>query len=201
MANENQQNDVSEQSGAAVPGDSALSKRGVSRRRFARAGAGAGGVLLTLVSQPGLACEVCRTPSGYQSTKGATGAQSKAAQVTCTGKGPNHWKTNGWPSSCKSNNTFGTYFDCSRSGAKAYSAIKCMDILTPANNSGDKGQVAKYLMASYLNVLSGKSTFITTTTLNNIWRDYASNSTYTVMAGVKWTSYDILDYLRRTMDE
>lgn len=200
MAIDNQQNDAPQPLPAMVPGDAGLSKRGVARRRFARAGAGASGVLLTLVSQPGLACEVCRTPSGYQSVKGVTGAQSKPAQVTCTGRGPTYWKNNGWPGGCTRTNTFGTYFSCGSYGARAFSGIKCIDILSPTTNS-DKAQVAKYLMAAYLNVLSKKSTFITTSALNDIWREYSSKSFYAVTAGVNWTAYDILDYLRRTMEE
>ncbi|MDQ2821560.1 MAG: hypothetical protein M3Y65_14415 [Pseudomonadota bacterium] len=200
MAIDNQQNDVPEQSGAVVPDNTGLSKRGLTRRRFARAGAGASGVLLTLVSQPGLACEVCRTPSGYQSAKGATGTQSRTAQVTCTGRGPTYWKNNGWPAGCSGTKAFGSYFNCTRYGGKAFAAISCMNILSGVRNSGDKGQVAMYLMAAYLNVLSKKSTFITTAALNDIWVEYSSRSVYTVTAGVTWTSYDILDYLRRTMD-
>lgn len=200
MANENQQNDVPQQPAVVVPGNAGLSKQGASRRRFARVGAGASGVLLTLVSQPGLAtCNVCKTPSGYQSFK-TNGAGSRVADVTCTGKMPLHWKSASWPSGCKTSGSFGTYFNCNNSANRSYGTKTCLDILSPTNTSGLKGQVAMYLMAAYLNVLSKKSTFITTTHLTDIWKEYSVKSIYTPTAGVTWDAWGIIEYLSGTME-
>ena len=68
-------------------------------------------------------------------------------------------------------------------------------------SSGDKGKIAKLLSAAYLNVLSGRSPFLTQQILNNIWTEYQSKGTYTPMAGVTpWNAVMIVTYLTGTMD-
>lgn len=66
-----------------------LSAHGTARRRFTRAGAAASGVLLTLHSQPGMALDICSTPSGYQS--GLVSARPNDPG-TCAGRSPGYWK-------------------------------------------------------------------------------------------------------------
>ncbi len=68
-------------------------------------------------------------------------------------------------------------------------------------SSGDKGKIAQLLSAAYLNVLSGRSPFLTQQILNNIWSEYQSKQTYTPMAGVTpWKAVTIVTYLSGTMD-
>ena len=71
-----------------------LAPKGVARRRFARVGAGATGVILTLHSQPGMATfskTLCKSPSGYMSMK--PGASAKP-QVSCSyNRSHGYWKT------------------------------------------------------------------------------------------------------------
>ena len=115
VANENQHNDVPQQPGVPpqpAMADAALGARGASRRRFARAGAGATGVLLTLASHPGMACSVNVGPSGYQSavTAAKHGMKvSNAPKNHSAGLPPRYWASGyGWP--CGTNVQFGHVF-------------------------------------------------------------------------------------------
>ena len=66
-----------------------LSASGLSRRGFAKLGAGAGGVLLTLASQPGMAQSVCASPSQSLSKWKST---HTGQQLQCRGLSPGYWE-------------------------------------------------------------------------------------------------------------
>ena len=206
MANENQQSDVQQPAGVPpIPTntDAALGARGASRRRFARASAGATGVLLTLASHPGMACSVYQGPSGWHS---ATTARAKGLAVSNTVKAPSaglppdQWcSRSSWP--CQSTVKFGSVFSCNASSYAMKYATLMEHCSNKFSSSGDKGKIAKLLSAAYLNVLSGRSPFLTQQILNNIWTEYQSKGTYTPMAGVTpWNAVTIVTYLSGTMD-
>jgi len=206
VANENQQNDVDRPAGVppiASLTDAALGARGASRRRFARAGAGATGVLLTLASHPGMACSVYQGPSGWHSaniakTKGLT--VSHTVKAPSSGLPPEAWCSRGsWP--CQTSVRFGSVFNCNSSNLNMKYATLMQHCSGKFASSGDKGKIAKLLSAAYLNVLSGRSPFLTQQILNNIWTEYQSRQTYTPMAGVTpWNAVTIAAYLSGTMD-
>lgn len=176
----------------------ALGQRGASRRRFARAGAGATGVLLTLASQPGMACDICMSASGYQSYSKTMTAASNRTPVVCAGRGPSYWKyTSRWPRDCHASNPFSQHFPCTGSTASTFGSATCMRILTP--QSFDPHGVGVYLMAMYLNVLSEKTSFMTVEQVRNIWTEFQSTGYYTPTAGVKWNASQIVFYLSGTM--
>jgi hypothetical protein len=210
VANENHQNDVAQ---PPVPMQqptvaAALGARGASRRRFARTGAGATGVLLTLTSQPGMACSVCRSPSGYQSVM--TAAKTNAvvsnkpnSQVTCAGWPPSTWYRNmgTWKTT-----TFNSAFTCTTM-TQAIGAATAEKLLsqcvrgTPAFAPQRSSMLAMWLVAAYLNVKHEKSSFLTVEILQNIWREFNRSGTYTPTAGVTpWQYADIIVYLSGTMD-
>lgn len=206
MAKENQPNDV--QQAAGVPPDTAvidaaLGARGASRRRFARAGAGATGVLLTLASHPGMACSVNQGPSGWHSanvakSKGLT--VSHTATVPSSGLPPEAWCSRGsWP--CQQSVTFGSVFKCNSSNWNMKYATLLQHCSGKFASSGDMGKIAKLLSAGYLNYLSDRSPFLKPEILMNIWAEYQSKRTYTPMAGVTpWNAVTIVAYLSGTMD-
>lgn len=201
VANENQQNDATAQSDGA---DAArvLGARGVSRRRFARAGAGATGVLLTLASQPGMACSVCTTPSGFQSYRKSKTESSHKTTVVCVGRGPDYWNDYGraWPSGCSKASLFRTVFSCNSGTKYTYGAITCYDMIKQ-QQSCDSYKVAMYLVAAWLNVKAGKSSFLTVPMLQSIWNEYQTKNSYTPYAGSEvWGPTDIILYLSGTMD-
>lgn len=203
MANESHQNDVAPATDApqqplATIDAIALGQRGASRRRFARAGAGATGVLLTLASQPGMACDICMSASGYQSHSKSMTAASHKEPVVCAGRNPTYWKhTRSWPRDCRSSAEFGKHFTCFGSTTNTYGSTTCMKILTP--QSFDPHGVGVYLMAMYLNVLSGKTSFMTVEQVRAIWNSYRDTGFYSPTAGVKWDASQIVFYLSGTM--
>jgi hypothetical protein len=173
-----------------------LSTRGVSRRRFAKAGIGATGVLMTLNSQPGMACDICTSPSG--SLSGGLKSHHGPAPV-CAGRSPGYWKNHtSWPSGCKTTTRFGQVFTCNTKYAKTYGAITCLGILS--HQSFDQSNLGMHLMATYLNILSGKISFLSMQGLQKIWNDWQATGYYSPAKGVKWNSADIVLYLSGTMD-
>jgi hypothetical protein len=81
-------NEIESQSGdASKP---ALGARGAARRRLAKAGLGATGVVLTLQSRNALAAKICASPSGFTSIN-ANG--SEVPLTSCTQNGSHgYWK-------------------------------------------------------------------------------------------------------------
>jgi hypothetical protein len=184
---------------APAPG---LSAKGASRRRFARAGAGTTGVLLTLYSQPGMACTYCGiAPSaamsavGQHKTVGTLSHHGPAA--VCAGLPPSSWcSTSAWPGGCAPTNMFHQHFTCSR--YSAYFSQSCHTILSGA--SCDTSKVAQYMMAAYLNVVSGRVNFLSVEALQSCWNEWSTKGYYEPMAGQKWYASDIVSYLYGTMD-
>jgi len=173
----------------------ALGQRGASRRRFARAGAGATGVLLTLASQPGMACDICMSASGYQSYSKTMTHASSRVEVICSGRGPSYWsQTGNWPSGCSASSLFGKHFECVGFSQYTYGSASCMKILTWQPQS-----VAAYMMAMYLNVLKGYTSFMTVEKVRAMWKEYIETGYYTPTAGVRWYTPQILFYLSGTM--
>jgi hypothetical protein len=66
-------------------------------------------------------------------------------------------------------------------------------------NSDTTPQVVKYLIAAYLNAISGRNAFPTTQQVLEIYREWSSNGRYEVSAGIFWYDGDILQYLQSTM--
>lgn len=207
MANENQQNDVTpvgaDEPSAGVTA-AGLGARGASRRRFARAGAGVTGVLLTLASHPGMACSVNQGPSGWQSVntakaKGLT--VSHKENLPSRGVPPSSWSTRSdWP--CLTTQLFGKVFTCKKaSSATCAKATLMAHCSGKSGVTGDMGKIAALLTAAYLNVSSGRSPFLSVPILQNIWNEYELTGRYTPMAGVTpWNAVTIATYLSGTMD-
>ncbi|GGZ09015.1 hypothetical protein ACFFTM_24170 [Pseudoduganella plicata] len=172
-----------------------LSQQGLSRRRFTRAGAVASGVLLTLHGQPGMAAEVCTTASGSLSG----GLQSfRGAKPVCSGRSPGYWKNSSWPGGCDKSMPFSRVFACDARNYKSYGSVSLSAILVP--KSFDKFGIGRHLVACWLNVKGGLSTFQTERQLQAIWNEYQASGFYTPTAGVRWDGGRIAEYLQSTFD-
>lgn len=172
-----------------------LSPQGQSRRRFTRAGAVASGVLLTLHGQPGMAAEVCTTASGSLSG----GLQSfRGAKPTCAGRSPGYWKNSSWPGGCDKSMPFSRVFACDARNYKSYGSVTLSAILIP--KSFDKHGIGRHLVACWLNVKGGLSTFQTERQLQAIWNEFQASGYYTPTAGVRWDGARIAEYLQSTFD-
>ncbi len=180
---------------APPPVPASLSQQGQSRRRFTRAGAMASGVLLTLHSAPGMAAEVCTTASGSLSG----GLQSfRGPKPVCSGRSPGYWKTHSWPGGCDKNMAYAKVFACDAKSFKSYGSVSLSGILTP--KSFDKHGIGRHLVACWLNVKAGLSTFQTEIELKRIWNEYNTKGYYTPTAGVRWDGARIAEYLESTFD-
>lgn len=172
---------------AAIP---PLTAQGASRRRLA--GLGASGVLLTVASNNALAGLVCKSPSGALSGDMA----SRNPKAVCNGVSPGYWKNHAgsWPSQVKTTDLFSQHLHCSG----ALSGLTCMQILS--KQKADKNNVAMHMMATYLNVLSGRITFLTAQAVLDIWAQFNTYGTYTPPGANKpWSGSELVDYLSSTM--
>lgn len=188
---------ASDQDSKSTPAVNRLPPNGESRRRFTRAGVAASGVLLTLHSQPGMACDICTTPSGFLSG----GLKSfRGAEPTCMGRSPSYWSNVSWPSGCNKNAKFSTIFPCSGSFAKtsSYGGCTLQTVVNQPCRPFDQQGIGASLVACWLNVKSNRSSFQTLAMLQKIWSEYQSTGQYRPTAGVKWDVYKIVAYLQGT---
>jgi hypothetical protein len=186
----------------AKPQDTAgLSARGAARRRFTGAGIGVSGVLLTLASQPGMAAtgQVCTTPSGFTSAHW----NSHNPGSTFIGRSPGYWKNHpeAWGRMLNKDAAFGSVFTCSYNNPlKTCSMMTVCAHLDPAKDA-DKNNVAMHIVATLLNVRSGKVKVLTEERVLSIWSEFSSKGYFTPQAGAHpWFGEDITRYLKSTMD-
>lgn len=188
-----------EQRTLAAPGEAALGAHGAARRRFARAGVGASGVILTLASQPGMAANsVCTTPSGFLSKP----MTSHTPSGNCGGRSPGYWKNHHdeWKSRASTEGTkpFKTEFP----GKAALNSYSLFDIVDPTKvtNGADPDNVAMHIVAALLNARAGwTSLVLNEKKVHEIWAQYAVNSYYTPTPGAQpWYGAKIVQYLTST---
>lgn len=175
-----------------------------NRRRFAGAGVKASGVILTLVSTPGMAC-VCKSPSG--SLSGNLQASNHSTQtVLCNGVSPGYWKNytqHPWPpgirpvaTKWRPATTFASVFPYG--GTTLYQTGTLLDVLNNNDPNQDKYNLGFHLVAAYLNVVSNRINFFTVAVLKGIWHDLYTYGYYSPAAGVKWYAQDVAIYLQST---
>lgn len=166
----------------------ALGAVGASRRRLA--GLGASGVVMTLASQSAMAAAMCRAPSGALS--GNLVSKKPAGQV-CNGCNPEYWSClSSWTGTGVSRTQyFRDYFNVT--GLQGFGSIRCADVLESSLHSC----MGMYMMSTYLNIASGKISFLTTDKLVSMWNEWRRNGTFVPAAGAKpWNTADILLYLK-----
>lgn len=194
-----------------------LSAKGAARRRFTRAGAAASGVLLTLHSQPGMTAVICAGPSGFQS--GLVSARNPDPGA-CSGRSPGFWKNvdapadNGhghhgpkqpmpnkvWPAGATATTLFRTVFICTSGMSSTYGSDTCtLDWIMGTNATWDKDNLGAHLVAAYLNVLAGYTSYLTVNQLTNMWNELRDHGYFTPTAGVQWSRAQVVQYLSGTM--
>lgn len=186
-----------------------LDPKGIARRRFARASAGATGVILTLHSQPGMATfskTLCNSPSGYMSMK--PGASAKP-QVSCSyNRSHGYWKThpNAWKTlaGMDSSAKFSSFFRCSGSYA-GLAKVTMMQVIDPSSTikAIDRNNVAMQCVAALLNAraarLSGIRTVLPEDEVIEIWNQFVTKGYYVPTKGAApWSGAVIASYLEST---
>lgn len=176
----------------------AISPQGAARRRFAKAGLGASGVIITLASQPGMAANVCAPPSGFLS--GAWASQNPNS--ACFGRSPGYWKNHPelWKSTMGDLKFSKTFTVTSRTAALSpYTLFEVVDSATLPNDA-DKNNVAMHIVAALLNARFDKVSVLPETRVREIWTEYSGTGFYTPSAGAaKWDGEQIVKYLKSTM--
>ncbi|QOY94689.1 hypothetical protein IM543_01870 [Massilia sp. UMI-21] len=172
-----------------------LTPRGTARRRLTKAGVGAASVLWTLDSRASMRTMVCVSPSGALS--GGLSSNYADKPTACNGKSPGYWKNHGgWPSA--SNTAFSEVFSCGSRYAGTYGKKTLLDILRGCDF--DKYNLGMHLVATYLNVLSGRIGFLSVATLQQMWRELQSPGYYQPAKGVFWNAELTKKYLEATHD-
>lgn len=180
---------------------------GAARRRFTKAGAVAVGAVLTLKSQSGMAANASGCVFAGPSQAGSFNINHSRGPKTgyCKAVSPGYWKTHpeDWPKqpwdTTKSmwDCYFQKIFPCG-TGSQFYNK-KLGDVI--GWGGGDIQDVARHLIAAYLNAMKGyTSPYLTTTKVQQIWNGYNSVAGYKP-AGKVWSSTDISDYIKGTWGE
>lgn len=171
----------------------AMQLQNAGRRRVARMGIGAAGVLLTLESKVAMATgPQCVAPSAAALSHG--GNSNYVEQGRCDAVGPEYWvrTADSWPIS--KDITFGQLFICKGDNAR-YADVTLIDIL------GDeiyRDFVGRAAATTYLNIVTGKLTVMDESTLFRMWNDLQDRQVYSPMPKVIWTPFDVRKYLEST---
>jgi hypothetical protein len=197
VATDNQENN-----GNAAP--LSLSKRGATRRRLAKAGVGAAGILVTLESRATMGPLMCKAPSG--SLSGGLVNSHYGPAPACTGRSPGYWKTHAgaWPIPTDTNfaDVFyvpGNRYTCTvKTKNTNYLCSTMLNMVSP--QKFDKYNLAMHAVATYLNIKSGKIGFLSIETLLNMWYEVQTKGVYHPTAGVTWTPEQVKNYLQATHD-
>jgi hypothetical protein len=170
-----------------------LDPKGIARRRFARASAGATGVILTLHSQPGMATfskTQCQSPSGYMSMKPGASAQP---QISCSyNRSHGYWKThpNAWKTMAgmDASAKFSSFFRCTGNYI-GLANVTMMQVIDPSRaiKAIDRNKAAMQCAAALLNAraarLSGIRTVLPEDEVTEIWNQFVRKGYYTPSKG------------------
>lgn len=163
------------------------------RRRIARAGIGAAGVLLTLESKVAMATgPKCVAPSAASLSHG--GNSNYVQRGRCNAIGPEDWVRLAyfWP--CSKDIEFGAIFKCKGRDVQ-FARVKLIKIL---GEHKYRNFVGRAVATTYLNIVTGKLSVMNEETLFKMWYDLQTRQTYSPTPKVVWTPYDVRKYLEST---
>ena len=186
----------------SVPPPSSEADPSAGRRRLLQSGLAAAPVLMTLVSRPVLAQRtgMCQSPSGFVSLNASNAGRS----VSCTGHSPTYWAGgsqagNQWPFPNQSlqprpNTPFNTVF----TSYQPYAGKSLLDVVKFPAGSAAPDSVARDIVASYLNALSGLTPPLSAVVVKDIWAEYITTGFFQPSSGGRWNAAEIIDYLSTT---
>ena len=204
------QNNTTEQ--AAAPAGSPA-PRAMSRRRFASAGLGGAGALLTIVSAPSMAASLtCASPSGTLSGD-LYNSRETAADVICGGRSHGYYKNHLAEWKQYQDVMFGAegmFYCTGKNKAPAaelakprnkqkryYSNTTLLEFMK--RQEFDPHNFGMQLTTVWLNIKLGRINFLTMGDLQTIWNEWQLTGYYEPSAGMpKWNTPKIVAYLQRT---
>lgn len=160
------------------------------RRRIARAGIGAAGVLLTLESKVAMATgPACIAPSAAALSRGAI--SNYVEQGRCDALKPEDWvQREQWPH--PKGEQFGQLF----SGANAeYAQVTLSEMLSLDVH---RHFIGRAFVTTFLNIRSGMLTVMDENTLFKMWDDLQANHVYMPNPSVTWVPAQVHAYLEST---
>lgn len=174
-----------------TPNAAPMTPHGAARRRLAKAGLGAAGVLWTTRSH---ALDF-KCVSASAALSGSLSSNKEDQLLACQGRSPGYWKNHGgWPVPTKT--LFGDVFSCSGRTAGTYGATTLLALLNKCDF--DKSNLGMHMTAAYLNVKSGKIGFLSERTLQQMWRELQISGHYEPARGVFWDIETTKGYLEST---
>jgi hypothetical protein len=186
--------------------------RSGERRRLLRGGLAAAPVLLTVASRPVLGQTTCLAASAMTSIA-PSGNRSVSV---CTGLTPEQWKAiaDQWPSPyCATTQPGITYFQttiggqeptkfhCPTTGlgGRVYGTRSMIDVIDLTQGGRNLDSLGRYIVAALLNARAGRTPVLNETGVRMMWNDLVNRGYYEPTAGIRWTSAEIVAYLKTTM--
>jgi hypothetical protein len=170
-----------------------MTPHGAARRRLAKAGLGAAGVLWTTQAH---ATRVCVSASAALSS-GLDSNKADDKTLACQGRSPGYWKNHdGWPVS--TDTLFRSVFTCSGKNDGTYGSATLLALVQGCEF--DKHNLGKHLVTTYLNVKKGWIGYIAERTLVQMWSELQSTGHYQPAKGVFWDAETTKKYLESTHD-
>lgn len=172
----------------------AMAKHGATRRRLAKAGLGAAGVLWTLESHATLKKTgfVCESASAYNSA----GLNSNVAtEQRCNPLSPSSWRyvQRSWP--CNKELKFREIFKCNETRfLKTYYPDSLLEVMG-AQYDANYAYIGRHLSTAYLNVISHRIDFLDVQTVQRMWNELKINGMFKVGPGQFWTIHEVRKYL------
>lgn len=191
MANDQQQSGNEPQHPSIPP---AMPQHGATRRRLAKAGLGAAGVLMTLESHATLQKTgfVCESASAFHSA----GLNSNVAtEQRCNPLSPSNWchVQRSWP--CNKTKRFSEVFSCREKRFEKTYYASSMALVMTSTFDAQYAYIGKHLCTAYLNVISRRIDFLDVLTLQRMWNELKNTGMYKVNASVSWNIHQVRRYL------
>lgn len=164
-----------------------MTSQGAARRRLAKTGLGAAGVLWTTQAS---ATRLCVSASAALSS-GLHSKEPKYTKARCEGKGPDYWKHR-----VSSKTRFHEIFPCSDHYYGTYGTVTLQALLKGC--SFDQSEIGKYLVVTYLNIKQGWISYISERTLFEIWSQLQRTGHYQPAKGHYWDARMTAKYLWAT---
>lgn len=188
-----------------------------NRRRLLRRSLGSVPILMTLATRPAFGAMQCVTPSGFVSMP----TSQHGTPTYCSGRTPGYWKQSQFFSSwlppyypttvTGSSGHHATLFKdwfmvppASPPVGSTWATVTFLDVLrtesyTASSSGGPYYDIARYVVASLLNIAQGWVPVLTTSLVRDMWTEYVTKGYFEPTAGVKWYHDDLSGYLQSTM--
>lgn len=179
-----------EQPGGSPP--PLMNAHGTQRRRLAKAGLGAAGVLWTLESRATLKQTgfVCESPSAAASA----GLNSNVTtEARCNPQSPSNWAfgESSWP--VHKNTRFRDVFECGEARFKdTYYADTMLQVLSAKYDTFGLGG---HLVTAYLNVQAQRIDFLDVPTLQRMWNELKISGHFKPAPKEFWNAQQVAGYL------